>query len=208
MADKKIAVHVTNEEQWNEVREYYGNHLENKWCLISTMVNPTEFAQTSDDDWGRVGYYERFTDEYKTLEFNEWKAQVKEDNMVEKIEVPQAVYDEFKSLVAGGATYGFMKAIDQESDEYPHMYRYLFETESTQVLRQNQLNLAKVIAGEAEFVPIEERYYWQDKQGKWLGYFVGGITIFSEKDGADKLTESEIRDKTSFDTDKLKKVSE
>lgn len=213
MADKKIAVHVTNEEQWDEVNEFYKTRKEGPdYNHCKSVSNQEELVLVSSGTCYEIN--ELLILGIPFMEFNEWQARVKGDSMVEKIEVPQAVYDEFKSLVAGGATYGFMKAIDQESDEYPHMYRYLFETESTQVLRQNQLNLAKVMAGEAEFVPIEEKYYWQDKQDRWLGrasYLPSGvdnITTFPDKSDADKITETEIREKTSFDIDKLKKVSE
>ena len=203
MVDKKIAVHVTNEEQWNAVKDYYNapNNLGFKYYSKKNTVLITG----SDGGWDYLSAIKEYPENYELLEFNEWQARVKGDNM-EKIEVPQAVYDDFK-LIDEDAPFGMIDFLNSESFSYPNLLGYLCQSNYKEN-RTNRFNIAKVMAGEAEFVPIEEAYYWQDKQGHWLGYFVGGITIFSEKYGADKLTESEIRDKTSFDTDKLKKVSE
>lgn len=145
---------------------------------------------------------------YSVLEFNEWQARVKGDNM-EKIEVPQAVYDDFK-LICGDTPFGIMNLLNRESYNYPNLLGYLCKG-TYKDTRVSQLNLAKVMAEKAEFVPIEEAYYWRDKQEKWLGYTdsnVSTIELFGDFDLRTKLTESEIRENTSFDIDKLKKVSE
>lgn len=207
MKDKKIAVHVTNEEQWDEIREYYGNEFPYGHGLsyARNLFRNKELAQTSDSFWGTVACYHD-SNEYELLEFNEWQARIKEDSM-EKIEVPQAVYDEFK-LIDEDAPFGMINFLNRESFSYPNLLGYLCQSNYKEN-RTNRFNLAKVIAGEAEFVPIEEAYYWQDKQEMWLGYVDSGrIETYIYKSMADKLTETEIREKTSFDIDKLKKVSE
>ena len=208
--DKKIAVHVTNEEQWDEIREYYGNEFPYGHGLsyARNIFRNKELAQTSDSFWGTVACYHE-SNEYELLEFSEWKDRVKGENM-EKIEVPQAVYDEFK-LIDGDTPFGIANVLNRESCNYPNLLDYLCQGNYTEN-RVFQLNLAKVMAGVAEFVPIEEKYYWQDKQGWWLGYSDTDtqeeIIMFGLKMNRNKLTETEIREKTSFDIDKLKKVSE
>lgn len=208
MTDKKIAVHVTNEEQWDEIREYYGNEFPYGHGLsyARNLFRNKELAQTSDSFWGTVACYHD-SNEYELLEFSEWQARVKGDSMVEKIEVPQAVYDEFLELKQRGFTTTGAIIANNFATQLRKYLRDLALDISDR--NKNQLNLAKVMAGEAEFVPVEEKYLWQEKQGRWLGYGADDeITDYPNRALARPITESEIREKTSFDIDKLKKVSE
>lgn len=129
---------------------------------------------------------------------------------MEKIEVPQAIYDEFmKASRHQESIFEVGSNVRCQETQYPNLSSYLFGNVTLTDDKNTQLNLAKVIAGEAEFVPIEEAYYWQDIQGWWLGYAnrenQGKITVFGLKINRSKLTETEIRDKTSFDIDKLER---
>lgn len=78
MTDKKIAVHVTNEEQWDEIREYYGNEFPYGHGLsyARNLFRNKELAQTSDNFWGTVACYHE-SNEYELLEFSEWQARFK-----------------------------------------------------------------------------------------------------------------------------------
>ena len=69
MADKKIAVHVTNEEDWNEVREYYGNGGSISFieALNTDDVTGLGIARTSDNSWGSLRWCKNNTDEYELL---------------------------------------------------------------------------------------------------------------------------------------------
>lgn len=164
MVDKKIAVHVTNEEQWNAVKDYYNapNNLGFKYYSKKNTVLITG----SDGGWDYLSTIKEYPENYELLEFNEWQARVKENNM-EKIEVPQAVYDEFAKMTNDWETpYLVMNMVDSRTN--PSIFNYIFD-ERVDKRPLHQLNLAKVMAGEAEFVLIEEKYYWQDKQDRWLG---------------------------------------
>lgn len=211
MTDKKIAVHVTNEEQWDEVGKIYGNDFSPEFRDIYRYgSHPIDDLVRYED--GYWGYVDSLNDGYELLEFNEWQARVKGDKM-EKIEIPQAVYDEIDSITNDSIKPTFIHdvlfALSVQQLSYPKLFEYVYSSSN---INKNHLNLAKVMAGESEFVPIEEAYYWQDKQEMWLrkSSTTKGDTIStcSMKLSASKLTETEIREKTSFDIDKLKKVSE
>lgn len=78
MADNKIAVHVKNEEQWNEVRDYY---TDNRISYEEIRFNhpDDELVIDSGSLWDTLEFYKSSCSEYELIEFNEWKERVKGD---------------------------------------------------------------------------------------------------------------------------------